>query len=161
MDVEHVTAGQRRRLDDLDPAAVDDLTVGHVKGLGDGSVALYQTQAQRLTANVGRPLRKPRQAERQLGLDRRLGLSMCLRVRTQGCGPCRQLSPILDELAGELTGRVTIAKMNIDQNPEAPTRYNVRAIPTMILFKDGKPLATKAGGMPKGQLKEWIESQIA
>ncbi len=77
------------------------------------------------------------------------------------CGPCRQLSPILDELAGELAGKVTIAKMNIDQNPEAPTRYNVRAIPTMILFKDGKPIATKAGALPKGQLKEWIESQVA
>lgn len=77
------------------------------------------------------------------------------------CGPCRMLSPVLDELSTELAGRVTIAKVNIDQNPEAPTKYNVRAIPTLILFKDGKPVATKSGALPKGQLKEWIESNVA
>lgn len=77
------------------------------------------------------------------------------------CGPCRMLSPVLDELSSELAGRVTIAKVNIDENPDAPTKYNVRAIPTLILFKDGKPVATKSGALPKGQLKEWIESSVA
>ncbi|MBY0354927.1 MAG: thioredoxin TrxA [Rickettsiales bacterium] len=77
------------------------------------------------------------------------------------CGPCRQLAPILDQVSEEMAGKVTIAKINIDENPEAPTRYGVRGIPTMILFKDGKAVATKVGSLPKSQLIEWIESQVA
>jgi thioredoxin 1 len=77
------------------------------------------------------------------------------------CGPCRQLSPVLDELAGELQGRVGVAKVNIDENPDTPTKYGVRGIPTLILFKDGAQIATKVGSLPKSQLKEWIESQTA
>ncbi len=77
------------------------------------------------------------------------------------CGPCKQLSPVLDEVANELTGKVTVAKVNIDENPDTPTKYGVRGIPTMILFKDGQPVATKVGSVPKSQLKEWIESEIA
>jgi thioredoxin 1 len=77
------------------------------------------------------------------------------------CGPCRQLAPILDQLSEEMGARVTIAKVNIDENPEAPTRYGVRGIPTMILFKGGQPVATKVGSLPKSQLVEWLESQVA
>lgn len=77
------------------------------------------------------------------------------------CGPCKQLGPVLDEVANELTGKVTVAKVNIDENPDTPTKYGVRGIPTLILFKDGQPVATKVGSVPKSQLKEWIEAEIA
>lgn len=77
------------------------------------------------------------------------------------CGPCKQLSPVLDELAKEMEGKVTVAKVNIDQNPESPQKYGVRGIPTLILFKDGKPVATKVGSLPKGQLVEWLNGLVA
>lgn len=77
------------------------------------------------------------------------------------CGPCKQLSPVLDELAGEMAGKVTIAKVNIDDNPETPTKFGVRGIPTMILFKDGEAAATKVGSIPKGKLVEWLETSTA
>jgi thioredoxin 1 len=76
------------------------------------------------------------------------------------CGPCRMVGPILDELAGEFAGKLTIAKVNIDENPMTPNEYAVRGIPTMLLFKDGKLLDTKVGASPKGQLKDWIQGQI-
>ena len=77
------------------------------------------------------------------------------------CGPCKQLSPVLDEIAQEMEGKLTVAKVNIDQNPESPQKYGVRGIPTLILFKDGKPVATKVGSMPKSQLSEWLSSVVA
>jgi thioredoxin 1 len=76
------------------------------------------------------------------------------------CGPCRQIAPALEEINNELAG-VEIVKINIDDNPDAPTRYGVRGIPTMILFKNGAPVATKVGAAPKSQLKSWLEGELA
>ena len=76
------------------------------------------------------------------------------------CGPCKMIGPALEELSTELGERVTIAKLNIDENPQSPAQYGVRGIPTMILFKGGVPAATKVGAAPKGQLKGWIESAL-
>ena len=76
------------------------------------------------------------------------------------CGPCRMIAPALEEMSVELGERVTIAKLNIDENPDAPAKYGVRGIPTMILFKDGKPAATKVGAAPKTQLQSWLEQAL-
>jgi len=77
------------------------------------------------------------------------------------CGPCKMIAPALEDIANELGGRVTIAKINIDDNPNTPTKYGVRGIPTLMVFKDGNVAATKIGAMPKGALKDWIESVIS
>jgi thioredoxin 1 len=76
------------------------------------------------------------------------------------CGPCRQIGPALEEISDELAGKVTIAKINIDENPDAPTKYGVRGIPTMILFKNGAPAATAVGARPKSQIKSWLEGEL-
>ena len=76
------------------------------------------------------------------------------------CGPCRQISPALEELSKELGGKIRIAKLNIDENPKVPDKYGVRGIPTLMIFKDGQIAATKIGAMPKQKIKEWIESTI-
>jgi thioredoxin 1 len=76
------------------------------------------------------------------------------------CGPCKMVAPFLDELAEDMTGRLTVAKVNIDENPQTPRKFNVRGIPTMILFKDGQVAATKIGALPKSKLYEWIESVL-
>jgi len=76
------------------------------------------------------------------------------------CGPCKQIAPALDEIDAELGGKITIAKVNIDDNPETPSKYGVRGIPTLMLFKNGEVAATKVGALPKSKLKEWIESVI-
>jgi len=76
------------------------------------------------------------------------------------CGPCKMIGPSLEELSEELGETVTIAKLNIDENPDAPSKYGVRGIPTMILFKDGQPAATKVGAAPKSQIKGWIEGAL-
>jgi thioredoxin 1 len=77
------------------------------------------------------------------------------------CGPCKMIGPSLEELSDELGERVTIAKLNIDDNPDAPGQYGVRGIPTMILFQGGAPAATKVGAGPKGQIKAWLEGALA
>jgi thioredoxin 1 len=77
------------------------------------------------------------------------------------CGPCKMIGPSLEEISEELGEQVTIAKLNIDENPEAPGQYGVRGIPTMILFKGGAPYATKVGAEPKGRIKAWIEGELA
>jgi thioredoxin 1 len=76
------------------------------------------------------------------------------------CGPCKMIAPALEEIAREYKGRVTVAKVNIDDNPMSPNAYGVRGIPTMILFKDGKPAATKVGAAPKSELKQWVASNL-
>ena len=76
------------------------------------------------------------------------------------CGPCRAIAPALEEIGAEYKGKLTIAKVNIDENPMTPTQYGVRGIPTMILFKDGKPVATKVGAAPKSVLKTWVEGAL-
>lgn len=76
------------------------------------------------------------------------------------CGPCKAIGPALEELAGEYAGKLTVAKVDIDSNPKTPTTYNVRGIPTMVIFKDGKPVATKVGAAPKSVLREWIAASI-
>jgi thioredoxin 1 len=76
------------------------------------------------------------------------------------CGPCKQIGPILDEMDKEMGEKVTIAKVNIDDNPDIPSKYGVRGIPTLILFKDGEVAATKVGALPKSKLVEWVESSI-
>ena len=76
------------------------------------------------------------------------------------CGPCRQLAPIVEDIAKEMGGKLKVYKVNIDHNPETPTKYNVRGIPTLILFKNGKPAATKVGSLPKSSLMEWIQSEL-
>jgi thioredoxin 1 len=76
------------------------------------------------------------------------------------CGPCKMIGPALEEISDELAGKVTIAKINIDDHPDAPARYGVRGIPTMILFKNGEPAATKVGAAPKSALKGWLESSL-
>lgn len=77
------------------------------------------------------------------------------------CGPCKMIGPALEELSDEMAGQVTIAKVNIDENPNSPAKFGVRGIPTMILFKGGTAAATKVGAAPKSQLAEWIGQSIA
>ena len=76
------------------------------------------------------------------------------------CGPCKQLSPIVDEIASE-NDNLKVTKVNIDENPESPQKYGVRGIPTLILFKDGEIAGTKVGALPKSKLVEWIDSVTA
>ena len=76
------------------------------------------------------------------------------------CGPCKMVSPILDELEAEMADQIDIYKLNIDENHETPVSYGIRSIPTMLLIKDGEVKGTKVGVSSKGDLKSWIESQI-
>ncbi|MDX2456947.1 MAG: thioredoxin TrxA [Gammaproteobacteria bacterium] len=76
------------------------------------------------------------------------------------CGPCKMIAPILEEIASEYTGKVTIAKLNIDENPQTPPRYGIRGIPTLMLFKDGNVEATKVGALSKSQLTAFLDSNI-
>ncbi len=76
------------------------------------------------------------------------------------CGPCKQIGPSLEEIAVEMADRVTVAKLNIDDNPMTPSKFGVRGIPTLILFKNGEVAATKVGAAPKSKLVEWLESSL-
>jgi thioredoxin 1 len=77
------------------------------------------------------------------------------------CGPCRQIAPVLDEIAAERGGKITVVKVNIDKNPSTPQKYGVRGIPTLIIFKNGQAVSTKVGSLPKSKLVEWIDSVVA
>ena len=72
------------------------------------------------------------------------------------CGPCKQIAPALDQISEEFAGEVTVAKVNIEESPSTPTRYGVRGIPTLMLFKDGQMASMKVGAMPKQKILEWL-----
>ncbi len=76
------------------------------------------------------------------------------------CGPCKMIAPALEELSKDMAGKVTVAKVNIDENPSLPQRYGVRGIPTLILFKGGQVAAQKIGALPKQALYSWVESVL-
>ena len=76
------------------------------------------------------------------------------------CGPCRMVAPILEEIGGEYAGRLTVAKLNVDENTAVPAKHGIRGIPTMILFKNGAVVAQKVGAAAKSQLTAWIDSHL-
>ena len=76
------------------------------------------------------------------------------------CGPCKQIGPSLEEISEEMADAITVAKVNIDENPMTPSKYGVRGIPTLILFKDGEVAATKVGALPKSKIVEWSQTAV-
>lgn len=76
------------------------------------------------------------------------------------CGPCKMIAPILEDVSKEYAGKVTVAKLNIDHNPNTPPKFGIRGIPTLLLFKNGQVAATKVGALSKTQLKEFLDSNI-
>jgi thioredoxin 1 len=76
------------------------------------------------------------------------------------CGPCKQIGPALEQIAGEMSGKLTIAKLNVDENPHTPTKYGVRGIPTLMIFMNGQIAATKVGALPKSKIVEWIQGAL-
>ena len=76
------------------------------------------------------------------------------------CGPCRQIGPALEELATQYEGRIKIAKVNVDENPMAPSQLGVRGIPALFMFKDGQVVSSKIGAAPKAALESWIKETI-
>ncbi len=76
------------------------------------------------------------------------------------CGPCKMIGPALEEIANEMDGRVKVVKLNIDENPSVPSRYGIRGIPTLMIFKNGEVAGTQVGANPKGKIVDWIERSI-
>lgn len=76
------------------------------------------------------------------------------------CGPCKQIAPSLEKISQEMGEKLTVAKINIDENPQTPTQYGVRGIPTLLIFKGGQVAAMKVGALPESKLKEWIQQSI-
>ena len=76
------------------------------------------------------------------------------------CAPCKQIAPALEEVSDEFAGKMTIAKVNIDDDPETPGKFHVRAIPTLMIFKGGEVVATKSGALTKSKLSEWIAEHV-
>lgn len=76
------------------------------------------------------------------------------------CGPCKMIGPVLEEIAGDYTGKLKIAKLNIDENPQTPPKYGIRGIPTLMLFKNGQVEATKVGAVSKSQLSAFIDGNL-
>ena len=81
-------------------------------------------------------------------------------IWAEWCGPCKMIGPILEEISDEMSNEVTIAKHNIDEEPNTPTKYGVRGIPTMMLFKEGRLIDQKVGTLPKSSINEWIDSNL-
>ena len=77
------------------------------------------------------------------------------------CGPCRMISPALEEIANEMAGKIKVVKMNVDENPGVPGQFGIRSIPTLMLFKNGKLAGQKVGAAPKGELAKWIQQASA
>ena len=76
------------------------------------------------------------------------------------CGPCKQIGPILEEIAEEKKDKIKILKLNVDENPQTPQKFGVRGIPSLMLFKDGNLVDTKVGSLPKNMLESWLESNL-
>ena len=76
------------------------------------------------------------------------------------CGPCRMIAPALEEIAGEMKGKLKIVKLNVDENPGVASKYGIRSIPTLMAFKGGEHVATKTGAGPKGELLRWINASV-
>lgn len=76
------------------------------------------------------------------------------------CGPCKTIGPFLEEIANEMKAELSVVKVNIDENPMTPSKYGVRGIPTLMLFKGGQLVETKVGAMPKSQLSSWVQNAI-
>ncbi len=76
------------------------------------------------------------------------------------CGPCKMIAPVIDEVAGEFDGRLKVVKLNIDENAESARKYNIRSIPTLMLFKNGDMVAQKVGALSKSQLSAFLEANL-
>lgn len=76
------------------------------------------------------------------------------------CGPCKQIAPDLEAISDEMAGQVTIAKVNMDENPDIAAQYGVRSIPTLLMFKNGEPTAVQVGAVPKSRLADWISKEV-
>ncbi len=76
------------------------------------------------------------------------------------CGPCKMIGPVLEDVSTEMAGKLKVVKINIDENPMTPSKFGIRSIPTLIMFKDGKPAAQKVGAEPKARLVQWIHSVL-
>jgi thioredoxin 1 len=77
------------------------------------------------------------------------------------CGPCRMVAPVLEQIAAEQSGKLKVVKLNVDESPQTPARFSIRGIPTLILFKDGQPVATQVGAAPKAQLSAFVAPHLS